>query len=87
MRNKNTKLARDEASTTNRLQSCLEKCIAGVASKNNAGEEKFDARWAIMFEKQEVKIRLLKTNVTTKKRKDLVLLTTDMSSMGTEVKE
>jgi hypothetical protein len=40
-----------------------------------------------MFEKQEVKIGLLKTNVAAKKRKeDLTLLTPDTSTMGVEVK-
>jgi hypothetical protein len=55
---------------------------------NNAAREvKFDARWAMMFEKQEMKIGLLKTNVTAIKRKeDLALLTIDTSSMCVEVK-
>jgi hypothetical protein len=58
-----------------------------VSSNNVAREEKFDAWWAMMFEKQEVKIGLLKTNVAAKKRKeDLTLLTADISSMGAEVK-
>jgi hypothetical protein len=40
-----------------------------------------------MFEKQEVKIGLLKTNVPAIKRKeDMALLTTDTSSMCAEVK-
>jgi hypothetical protein len=40
-----------------------------------------------MFEKQEVKIGLLKTNVASIKRKeDMALLTTDTSSMCAEVK-
>jgi hypothetical protein len=40
-----------------------------------------------MFEKQEVKIGLLKTNVVAIKRKeDLALLTADTSSMCAEVK-
>jgi hypothetical protein len=40
-----------------------------------------------MFEKQEVKIDLLKTNVTAIKRKeDLALFTVNMSSMCAEVK-
>jgi hypothetical protein len=40
-----------------------------------------------MFEKQEVKIGLLKTNVAAIKRKeDLALLTTDTSSMCAEMK-
>jgi hypothetical protein len=77
-----------------RLQSSIEKCITGVATnyaarekKEAAREEKFDARWDKMFEKQEVKIGLLKTNVAAIKRKeDLALLTTDTSSMCTEVK-
>jgi hypothetical protein len=41
----------------------------------------------MMFEKQEVKIGLLKTNIAAIKRKeDLALLTADMSSMCAEVK-
>jgi hypothetical protein len=41
----------------------------------------------MMFEKQEVKIGLLKTNVVAIKRKeDLALLTADTSSMCTKVK-
>jgi hypothetical protein len=55
--------------------------------KEAAREEKFDAWWDKMFEKQEVKIGLLKTNVIAIKRKeDLALLTTDTSSMCAEVK-
>jgi hypothetical protein len=77
-----------------RLQSSTEKCITGVVTNNAAREEKeaarevkFDARWSQMFEKQEVKIDLLKTNVTKIKRKeDLALLTADTSSMCPEVK-
>jgi thioredoxin-like negative regulator of GroEL len=84
-----------------RLQSRIEKCIAGVAMNNAAREEKeaareekeaarevkFDARWDKMFEKQEVKIDLLKTNVAAIKRKeDLALLTADTSSMCAKVK-
>jgi hypothetical protein len=77
-----------------RLQSSIEKCIAGVATNNAvrkekeaAREVKFDAWWAKMFEKQEVKIDLLKTNVAAIKRKvDLTLLTADTSSMCSEVK-
>jgi hypothetical protein len=77
-----------------RLQSSIEKCIAGVATTNAAREEKevasevkFDARVATKFEKQEVKIGLLKTNVIAIKRKeDLALLTADTSSMCAKVK-
>jgi hypothetical protein len=77
-----------------RLQSSIEKCITDVATTNAAREEKeaarevkFDARWATMFEKQEVKIGLLKTNfVVIKRKEDLALLTADMSSMCAEVK-
>jgi hypothetical protein len=59
-----------------RVQSSIDKCIAGVATNNAAREEKeaarevkFDARWAMMFEKQEVKIGLLKTNFAAIKRR------------------
>jgi hypothetical protein len=76
------------------LQSSIEKCITGVVTNDAAREEKeaarevkLDARWAKMFEKQEVKIDLLKTNVAAIKRKeDLALLTADTSSMCVEVK-
>jgi hypothetical protein len=76
-----------------RLQSSIEKCIAGVETNNAVREEKevarevkFDARWAMMFEKQEMKIGLLKINVAAIKRmEDLALLTADMSSMCAEV--
>jgi hypothetical protein len=77
-----------------RLQYSIEKCITGVATNYAAREEKeavrkvnFDARWDKMFEKQEVKIDLLKTNVAAIKRKeDLALLTVDTLSMCAEVK-
>jgi hypothetical protein len=42
-----------------RLQSCLEKYIANVTTNNVLRDEKYDARWAMMFEKQEVMIGLL----------------------------
>jgi hypothetical protein len=94
MGNKKAKQVREDASAMEQLQSSIEKCIANVATndtmreeKEVAREEKFDARWDKMFEKQEVKIDLLKTNVVAIKRKeDLALLTTDTSSMCTEVK-
>jgi hypothetical protein len=55
--------------------------------KEAAREVKLDARWAKMFEKQEVKIDLLKNNVAAIKRKeDPALLTADTSSMCVEVK-
>jgi hypothetical protein len=70
-----------------RLQSSIEKCIAGVAMNYVAREVKFDAQWDKMFEKQEVKIEFLKNNVAAIKRKeDLALLTADTSSMCAEVK-
>jgi hypothetical protein len=60
---------------------------AAREEKEAAREAKFDAQWAMMFEKQEVKISLLKINVTAIKRKeDLTLLTADTSSMCTKVK-
>jgi hypothetical protein len=94
MGNKKAKQAREDAPAMEKLQSSIDKCIAGVAMNNAAREEKevtrevkFDTRWAMMFEKQEVKIDLLKTNVAAIKRKeDLALLTVDTSSMFAEVK-
>jgi hypothetical protein len=94
MGNKKAKQAREDAPTMERLQSSIAKCIADVATTNAAREEKeaareakFDARWATMFEKQEVKIGNLKTNIAAIKRKeDLALLTADTSSICTEVK-
>jgi hypothetical protein len=69
------------------LQSSIEKCIAGVATNNAVREEKYDAWWALMFEKQEVKIGFLKTNVSAIKRKeDLALLSADTSLMCAKVK-
>jgi hypothetical protein len=50
--NKKAKLAQDEAPAVERLQSSIEKCIAVVATNNSTREEKYDARWAKMFEKQ-----------------------------------
>jgi hypothetical protein len=94
MGNKKAKQAREDAPAMERLQSSIEKCITGVATNYAAREEKeaarevkFDARWDKMFEKQEVKIDLLKTNVAAiKKKEDLALLTADTSSMCAEVK-
>jgi hypothetical protein len=85
--NKKAKLARDDAPAAKRLQSSIEKSIAGVATNNAAREEKYDARCTMIFEKQGVKIGLLKTNVAAIKRKEyLALLTADTSSMCAEVK-
>jgi hypothetical protein len=76
MGNKKAKLARDEAPAMKRLQSSINKCIASVTTNTAAREEKyaaskdkFAARWAMMFKKQEMKIGLLKTNVAVIKRK------------------
>jgi hypothetical protein len=89
MGNKKAKKAQEDALIMKRLHSSIEKCIAGVAmnyaareEKEAAREVKFDARWDKMFEKQEVKIDLLKT----KRKEDLTLLTADTSLMCTEVK-
>jgi hypothetical protein len=94
MGNKKAKQAREDAPAMEQLQSSIEKCITGVTTNYAAREEKeaarevkFDALWDKMFEKQEVKIDLLKTNVAAIKRKeDLALVTTDTSSMCAEVK-
>jgi hypothetical protein len=94
MGNKKAKQAQEDAPAMEQLQSSIEKCIASVVTNNAAREEKevvrevnFNAEWAKMFEKQEVKIDLLKTNVAAIMRKeDLALLTADTSSMCTEVK-
>jgi hypothetical protein len=64
----------------------LQTNYAAREEKEAAREEKFDARWDKMFEKQVVKIGLLKTNVIAIKRKeDLALLITDTLSMCAEV--
>jgi hypothetical protein len=94
MGNKKAKQAQEDATVMEILQSSIEKCIANVAminmereEKEAAREVKFDAWWAMMFEKQEVRIGLLKTNITVIKRKeDLALLTADTSSMCAEMK-
>jgi hypothetical protein len=56
MGNKKAKQAREDATTMERLQSSIEKCIAGVATNYAAREEKevarevkFDARWDKML--------------------------------------
>jgi hypothetical protein len=58
MGNKRAKQAREDAPAMERLQSSIEKCIAGVVTNIAAREEneaarevKFDARWAKMFDK------------------------------------
>jgi hypothetical protein len=89
MGNTKAKQSQEDVSAIERLQSSIEKCIAGVATNYAAREEKeaarkvkFDTRWNKMFEKQEVKIDLLKTNVAAIRRKeDLALLTANTSSM------
>jgi hypothetical protein len=45
------------------LQSCIEKCTADVTMNNVLRDEKYDARWVMILEMQEIKIGLLKTNV------------------------
>jgi hypothetical protein len=94
MGNKKAKQAREDVPAMERLQSSIEKCIAVVVTnymtreeKEAAREVKFVARWDKMFEKQEVKIDLLKTNVAAiKTKEDLALLTADTSLMCAEVK-
>jgi hypothetical protein len=44
MWNKKAKLARDAAPSTERLQSCIEKCTADVTMNNVLRDEKYDAR-------------------------------------------
>jgi methionine salvage enolase-phosphatase E1 len=89
MGNTKAKQSQEDVSAIERLQSSIEKCIAGVVTNYAVREEKeaarkvkFDTRWNKMFEKQEVKIDLLKTNVAAIRRKeDLALLTANTSSM------
>ncbi|KAE8779390.1 putative methionyl-tRNA synthetase [Hordeum vulgare] len=66
--NKRAKTARDAPPTVERLQSSIEKCI--VNAKNNTAnwEEKPNARWSALMTKQDVKLDLLRTNVSTKQR-------------------
>jgi hypothetical protein len=60
---------------------------AARGEKEAAREVKLGARWAKMFEKQEVKIDLLKTNFAAIKRnEDMALLTADTSSICAEMK-
>jgi hypothetical protein len=86
--NKTAKAARDTVPSSERLQSSLEKCITNVASNAMLREQKYDARWAVMLEKQDSNIAVQKTAVATKKRKeDYLFLMADTSSMTPEVKE
>jgi hypothetical protein len=88
------KLARDVTPKSERLQPYIEKCITNVASNAILKEkqavlrdEKYDTRWTLMLEKQDVNIGLLKGNIAAKKRKeDLALMTADTSTMDEEVK-
>jgi hypothetical protein len=75
--NKTTKLARDRALATKRLQSFIVKCNTDAAVREEmkaniaaARKETAGRRWSAMLEKQEVKIDLLKANIGAKKQKE-----------------
>lgn len=53
---------------TERLQASLEKCMADARTHAVARAEKFDASWASMLKNQTLRIDLLKTTTTAKKR-------------------
>ena len=82
------KKAKASAPTTERLHSSIERCIADAKTHAIQREEKCEARWSQMMEKQNVKIELLKTNVAAKKRNtDMAfLMSADPTTMDDKVK-
>jgi len=86
--NKRDKAARGAAPAAERLQSSIKQCIADAKNSAAKREEKSDARWTALMTKHDVKLDLLRTKVTTKKRNtDLALLmAADMSTMDEQVK-
>jgi hypothetical protein len=57
-------------------------------SSKAATEQKKDARWAVMMEKQDIKIELEMEGFVVKKRKeDFTIMTTNTSNMDPETME
>ena len=92
--NKKAKAERAAASGVERLHTSIEKCmtdaVTNAEKKAELAVQREDlaaARWAMVMEKQDIKITLLKANVAAKKRaKDLELLMVNTAGMDPEVK-
>lgn len=89
---KKAKAARDTVPATERLYTCIEKCMTAAAAQAAKREElaakrEEDAasRWATVIKKQDDKLEILKGNVAPKKRQeDLLILTCDTTGMDVE---
>jgi hypothetical protein len=57
LQNKKAKLAMDAALAGEMLQSCREKCIADFTKNSVLRDEKYHARWTVMFEEQRGQYR------------------------------
>jgi hypothetical protein len=87
---KKAKAMRDAAPATERLYTCIEKCMSDAAAQAvkreelaAKREEVAASRWATVIKKQDDKLEILKANGAAKKRReDLLILTCDTTTVS-----
>jgi hypothetical protein len=56
--NKKAKAATDAATSSERVQASINKCLADISTNSILRDQKSDARWAILMERQNKKIKM-----------------------------
>jgi hypothetical protein len=67
--NKKAKAVVVTTTSSNRVQSPIDKCLLEVTSSKSLKYEESDTKWAVLMEKQDIKMELEKETVAVKRKK------------------